>query len=359
MNKRVISLFLVIAALVSMMIAPTAQAAGKEIQVTVNDNLVDFPDAKPYVDGNNRTLIPVRFVSEAMQADVSWDQGTQTASIEKDGTKVEITIGKKDIKVTKNGKTSTVTMDTMAVNDQSRTYVPIRYVAEALGAYVGFSDLYNSVEIVMPEEVTAEEIERLRSYDMIQWLDLKNFNETNAGWWLNRSEYKAFKDTPYWFSNSHYFLVTYDQQLGYTAKNEYTKTKAVETTNARDYAQFVVQYANDEFETKYYQMGSGEPLPGYWSNVALTCNFRTDDSLVYQMICQPQAMLSVRGIMEVTPVDAVSFNMAKDTFGIEDPEVGKTYVFDAEAIFAVDKYGYLNDIAVYTFNADGTTNKLK
>lgn len=38
-------------------------------------------DAAPYIDRNGRTLVPVRFVSEAMGASVAWDGATRTVTI--------------------------------------------------------------------------------------------------------------------------------------------------------------------------------------------------------------------------------------------------------------------------------------
>lgn len=130
--------------------------------VRVNGMLVSFPDAGPFIDENSRTMIPVRFVAENLGAQVSWDQATKTASIEKDDITVEITIGNADLRVIRNGKTETVKMDTAAVLKDSRTYVPIRYVAEALGAYVDYSDTYRTVGIYS-EVLTPEQIKTLQS----------------------------------------------------------------------------------------------------------------------------------------------------------------------------------------------------
>ena len=104
-------------------------------QVAVDKVMVNFPDAQPFKDQNGRTLIPVRFVTEAMKADVVWNAEDRTAVITKDGITVEITIGEKQLRVTNaDGTKSTVTMDTTAIIEDDRTYVPIRFVAEALGA---------------------------------------------------------------------------------------------------------------------------------------------------------------------------------------------------------------------------------
>ncbi len=137
-----------------------AYCYSKDLAVRVNGYLTDFPDAQPFIDENSRTLIPLRFVTEALGADVSWDQTTKTATVEQDGIRCDITIGKADMLVTENGNTSTVTMDTQAVLKDSRTFVPIRYVAESLGAWVGWSNAYKTVEIVKGH-LTPEEDELL------------------------------------------------------------------------------------------------------------------------------------------------------------------------------------------------------
>lgn len=45
----------------------------------VNDTLITL-DAAPYIE-NSRTMVPIRFVSEALGADVQWDDKTRTVTI--------------------------------------------------------------------------------------------------------------------------------------------------------------------------------------------------------------------------------------------------------------------------------------
>lgn len=143
-----------------------ALAAGAEDapKVRVNGYLVDFPDGQPFIDGNDRTLIPVRFVTEKLGASVSWDAETQTAKISRDGTTVEISIGSPTLRVTKSGKTTTVQMDTAAVLANDRTYVPIRYVAEQLGAFVDYAD-YHRVVGIFSDVLDREQISELQAAD--------------------------------------------------------------------------------------------------------------------------------------------------------------------------------------------------
>ncbi len=88
-------------------------------------------DAAPIIR-ESRTMLPVRFVAEAFGADVAWDGATSTATVKTSDVEIKITIGAKEAVV--NGKT--VALDAPAFIENSRTYMPVRFVAENLGASV-------------------------------------------------------------------------------------------------------------------------------------------------------------------------------------------------------------------------------
>ena len=91
-------------------------------------------DAAPVIR-NNRTMLPARVVAESFGAAVSWDGATGTAKFTaKDGTVISIRIGASQAAV--GGKA--VALDTPAYIDPAsgRTYLPVRFLAEALGAFV-------------------------------------------------------------------------------------------------------------------------------------------------------------------------------------------------------------------------------
>ncbi|MFD3259920.1 copper amine oxidase N-terminal domain-containing protein [Paenibacillus lentus] len=126
-------------------IAPAWSSAAKlSIVVEVNGNLISFPDAKPFMDKSNRVQVPVRFVSEALGAEVRWNSQSKQVTVKMGEDTTVLTLGKKAFTV--NGQTKQ--MDTVAQEKQNRTFVPLRFVSEALGAKVIWhSDLY-SVEIL-------------------------------------------------------------------------------------------------------------------------------------------------------------------------------------------------------------------
>ena len=91
-------------------------------------------DAAPVIR-NNRTMLPARFVAEAFGAAVSWDGATSTAKfVAADGTVISIRIGAAEATV----GAETIPLDTPAYIDAAsgRTYLPVRFLAEALGAFV-------------------------------------------------------------------------------------------------------------------------------------------------------------------------------------------------------------------------------
>ncbi|MGG1441316.1 stalk domain-containing protein [Brevibacillus laterosporus] len=44
------------------------------VEVKVNGSVITFPDAQPYIDSRSKhTMIPIRFVSEALDLGVEWE----------------------------------------------------------------------------------------------------------------------------------------------------------------------------------------------------------------------------------------------------------------------------------------------
>ena len=79
---------------------------------------------------NGRTMLPLRYVAEALQADVKWDAKTRTATFTKDGLTASIQIDSDEI-VLSNGKT--VKMDSKPLNINDRILVSVTNVANVFG----------------------------------------------------------------------------------------------------------------------------------------------------------------------------------------------------------------------------------
>ena len=114
------------------------------LRVVVNGSKLEFPDEQPFIDENGRTQTPARFIGEALGATVTWDGNEKKAIFSLAETTLAIYIGKKEYDV--NGVKKQ--MDTEALLLGGRTFVPARYVAEALGATVDWDASIRTVYII-------------------------------------------------------------------------------------------------------------------------------------------------------------------------------------------------------------------
>ena len=134
---------IIIALIIFLSFGISTFAAGMDVKVVVDGKTVSFPDEQPFIDGNNRTQIPVRFVSEALGAAVTWHGDTRTVDICKSGQTITLVIG--ESKAAVNGQDKT--FDTVSFLQGGRTFVPLRFVSEALGAEVNWYDKASTVSI--------------------------------------------------------------------------------------------------------------------------------------------------------------------------------------------------------------------
>ena len=81
---------------------------------------------------DSRTLMPVRFISENFNADVQWDNATRTVSVVSGGKTITMKIDEKVINV--DGVEQEMDVPAQIIN--SRTFIPLRAIAEALGKEV-------------------------------------------------------------------------------------------------------------------------------------------------------------------------------------------------------------------------------
>lgn len=134
----------------------------ENIKIYVDGSLVAFPDQKPYIDQNNRTMVPVRFVSEALGAKVDWNGAVQEVTVHDKAT-VKLKIGQKQYTI--DGVKQQ--MDTEAVlTKQNRTMVPMRFISEGIGVAVDYRNI-EGVGLIFnftrdfPEEKQVEVIEKI------------------------------------------------------------------------------------------------------------------------------------------------------------------------------------------------------
>ncbi|HZX47108.1 MAG TPA: stalk domain-containing protein [Clostridia bacterium] len=93
-------------------------------------------EAEPFINAEaGRTLVPVRFISEALGADVDWVPETQQVIIRDGDTEIILTIGSATVLV--NGTVQTIDCAPVIL-PPGRTFVPLRFISETLNATVEY-----------------------------------------------------------------------------------------------------------------------------------------------------------------------------------------------------------------------------
>jgi len=107
-----------------------------KLQYTKN-GVQDLFDVAPFIDSvNARTMVPIRFIAQAMGAKIEWIDAEKTDYITVWGKTLKIVLNQP----LPNGMGAAVIKD-------DRLFVPVRYVSEQLGATVGWDKAERSVVI--------------------------------------------------------------------------------------------------------------------------------------------------------------------------------------------------------------------
>ncbi len=130
-----------------------------EISVVTDGVLLKFDQPATLVD--DRTLVPLRGIFEALGAYVYWADETQTVTGIKGDTTVVLRIGDQNASV--NGKNVTLDVPPQLIN--SRTMVPVRFISESLGAAVNWEDETQTVYINTQKEDGFNQFVSVRNLD--------------------------------------------------------------------------------------------------------------------------------------------------------------------------------------------------
>ncbi|WP_308635923.1 stalk domain-containing protein [Paenibacillus silvisoli] len=141
---------------------PTAEAASALPALSSSHAFAAAPQAGAtavLIDGNKlalnpaplalkgTTFVPMRVIFTALKASVTWEPATKTIIAVKGRTTISLQLGNK--KAVKNGKAITLTAAPQQL--KGATMVPLRFIAEALGADVQFNAAKRTIAITSAE----------------------------------------------------------------------------------------------------------------------------------------------------------------------------------------------------------------
>ena len=126
---------------ITVLITGTKAQAQQEFTITVNNKQVQLSDylGRPYIE-NDRTMVPLRVVSENMGFKVDWEEKGQIIYVENKalGRKLIFIIGENVATLNDKPKFIDENKSVTPVLKDNRTYIPLRFVAENMGYNVDY-----------------------------------------------------------------------------------------------------------------------------------------------------------------------------------------------------------------------------
>ena len=169
--KRTLSFVLVLALVLftfsAMAFADDHPGQGRGLQDRIKVHGMNLKFDVPPVIKDGRTLVPVRAITNGMGAEVEWDADDKLITITRDDIKIEFTLGEMSLWVWdgESPDPEEIEMDYPASLMNNRTFVPLRFIAEALGDKVNYDKDTGDIDV----------IERLATPDRPWWDDEEDF----------------------------------------------------------------------------------------------------------------------------------------------------------------------------------------
>ena len=111
----------------------------------INEDAVHLES--PPILFNNRTMVPLRFLADALQVEVSWNPNQQTILLNQGNRKIHLQIGSSKATIENNGIVTIVSLDAPPMIVNQRTLVPIRFISEAFQTDVTWNQEFNLISV--------------------------------------------------------------------------------------------------------------------------------------------------------------------------------------------------------------------
>lgn len=153
----------------------SAAVSTKDIKIEIDGKNV-VSDVAPFIN-NERTLVPIRVISENLGYNVNWDNQTRKVTVKNSDKTIELFIGKKSVSV--NGVDNSIDVAPLIKNE--RTFVPLRFISESFENDVKWDKDTRTVRINKKEKTASSIIsDEVKSSNI-------NGNNTNVNKYVNHN----------------------------------------------------------------------------------------------------------------------------------------------------------------------------
>ena len=124
--------------------------AAADIRLLIDGTVIEA-SPQPFIQ-NDRTLVPLRVISEQLGADVEWDDQDRTVHIQKGDRSVLLRIDSRLVEYDRAGEKTYNISDVAPFIVENSTVVPLRLVSNALGVDIGWDNSTRTVSIDSSKE---------------------------------------------------------------------------------------------------------------------------------------------------------------------------------------------------------------
>lgn len=233
--------------------------------ITINDKQITIET--PYVSSGS-TLVPLRVITTAFGAVISWDSETQTVGLKYGSTSISLKIG--STTATVNGKSET--LETAPELKNGTTMVPLRFLSEKFGAKVSFNEATSEIAIAGSAKSATDSSAAGIDSD----LGKTHIGNSYYGWSMKypsglvknyqsfQEDYVSFSDANGEFRYSVFVLTDKSENMSQNAlislvtdgiENETILEKTYISSGSRSYARVLTKANGKVYEYRAYQKG--------------------------------------------------------------------------------------------------------
>ncbi|MEC0225952.1 copper amine oxidase N-terminal domain-containing protein [Paenibacillus alba] len=124
------------------------QVAKREVHLMMSpseDDNSSYDASHPYINADNVSMLPVRFITDRLGAEVKWNKETKQITVTDTLTEKTIILELNSQSAQVNGVA--VALDSAPVLKNGATFVPLRFIAEQLGCKIEFDNNTHSVTL--------------------------------------------------------------------------------------------------------------------------------------------------------------------------------------------------------------------
>ena len=324
----------------------TPVMAGEDIAIRLDDKFLNF-EVKPQIV-NDRTMVPLRPILEALNATIEWDDTTKTVTSTKGNTTIKLTMNDPVMYV--NGVAKT--LDSPACLIQDRTLVPARAISEAFGISVGWdfrsrivlmSSTSTQIKMYKPDGTTTYvEMAKVDEYKGNNWFvaePVAMYNEAGETKYVEQTDVKD-NEKEGWSKTKPVKIYTLDGRTKYVKPTEVEAYKKVGWYDSP----IITIYADDGRTKKIPTSQKEAYLKVGWYDSPIITVYTEDGRTKKIPTSQKEAYLKVGW-----------YDSPVITMYAED---GRTKKIPSSQKDAYVKAGWYDGPVITVYSADGRTKKI-